>query len=1440
MFVRNQTAEASRAVALRRAMFTAAVGAACATLAGASARADTVHRYSFNTPGQAEDTGTMAGGTDGTIVNGATVSGGQLNTAGGGSGAASTAPGVTLSPIDALDVGSGDFSIESYFTRGAAALNNYSTLFSFSAGNTNNYINSTPGRGDGGAVGVSFKQVGVNGGAELVLRGPVLAAGSTHVLATSFNSASGTATLYIDGVSVNQSRVGQLTGLNFSNLGAKDGINNNSPFGDPGLIGSTNEFRLDNNALTATQAVMNFYAGPDNTGTALVVNNGTASGDYNDGTTYSQGTPTAGQYVIINNTKTLSAGTGAAGLLGVNSTGTLNVNGGTLTTATNLDLTAGATVNLNGGILNVRGITADGDNLAANTSAHTVNLNGGTLQAGGQIFAGASNITYNVATASTIDTNGNSFTLGGQFTGTGAINKIGAGTFTFAGTDTGYTGRINLNAGTLGLALPSLTGVNTFSSPIAFDSNNLGTAGLVLNVDQTVATNLTSTLTLGQPTAATSYAFVGGAGTNQNLNFTGKITGGNANTTLLYGGNFKLDVPTSDYAGNTQINGGTSVALAGPASFGGANRALIFNGGGIEPQTATSLTGANRFVAPVTVTANSAIYFNGVFNLEDAGSITGTLASGASVSDIQKTGAGTLTLSGTDTNIRNVVLNGTGGTAATPRIVQFASNFTGANPSTDNVATGVGTRGGIVDDGQGGNNDVQFVDLTNNVTVSNLVLASKGRSLAASPLVAGIVLNSSSGNNTFGGGLEIVNGGGGQRVNVAGGSNLTVGGIVNNNFAASNRAYELTGAGNGTFTGTLLDGTQYNATTQAASQLSLTMIGETTGTATTGNGTWSINSTGNTLSGGINVINGGFFVNGSTTSTSTAASNVVGVYGGSLGGVGSIAQPTTVYAAGATGPGNFLSLNPASTTSTALGGTLSPGNATTPIGTLTFGKTVAINGTLAEQYDGTGAGSADDIAVAGALTLGSGSALNLSNLNAPANNSVYVLANYGSLSGTFGTVTGVPTGYALNYVYKGNEIALVAPPLYFTGSSSGSLNTAGNYSTDLAGANVATTTPVGGTDVFFASTNGNAANLAAATLASNLTVNSVTFGTGATAANPVTISGSGTLTINAGVGGNPAGTGIVVQSGAAAVTINANVALAASQSWTNNSANTFTVGGGVNLGANTLTLAGTGRQTISGTVTGTGGLVATDTGTLVLSGANTYTGGTTISAGTRRADNATSALGTGLTQVNGGTLAGGTKAAPGATGGNVTVNAGGTLTAGTGATPGDTLGTLGVATLNANGGQYTVKLDGANSSSGALKSGTAGANASDLLTLSGLTTNGASSLTINPVPLTSGANVFTSATPGTTYSFVIADDTASKTAFDGLINQASRSAIVVNNTNPAGRFALSTLFDGNTGEDLLLDFTTTAAPEPTSLLLAGIAAAPLALGRRRRRAAVAV
>ena len=83
-------------------------------------------------------------------------------------------------------------------------------------------------------------------------------------------------------------------------------------------------------------------------------------------------------------------------------------------------------------------------------------------------------------------------------------------------------------------------------------------------------------------------------------------------------------------------------------------------------------------------------------------------------------------------------------------------------------------------------------------------------------------------------------------------------------------------------------------------------------------------------------------------------------------------------------------------------------------------------------------------------------------------------------------------------------------------------------------------------------------------------------------------------------------------------TINHALALNALQMWSAQSG-ALTIGGSVSLGANTLTFnAATGTSTISGAISGTGGLLKIGNETLTLGGAgnNTYGGATTVNAGT--------------------------------------------------------------------------------------------------------------------------------------------------------------------------------------------------------------------------------
>jgi hypothetical protein len=126
---------------------------------------------------------------------------------------------------------------------------------------------------------------------------------------------------------------------------------------------------------------------------------------------------------------------------------------------------------------------------------------------------------------------------------------------------------------------------------------------------------------------------------------------------------------------------------------------------------------------------------------------------------------------------------------------------------------------------------------------------------------------------------------------------------------------------------------------------------------------------------------------------------------------------------------------------------------------------------------------------------------------------------------------------------------------------------------------------------------------------------------GAYAINSLTFTGSGIdstsgATIAPGTGGSLSVLGgITVASGAASPTISAPVTLVEPQTWTVATGSTLNISGAVAFGTNTLTTSGAGNVSISGAITGTGGLTQSSTGTTTLANGAGYSGTTTIVTG---------------------------------------------------------------------------------------------------------------------------------------------------------------------------------------------------------------------------------
>jgi autotransporter-associated beta strand protein len=383
----------------------------------------------------------------------------------------------------------------------------------------------------------------------------------------------------------------------------------------------------------------------------------------------------------------------------------------------------------------------------------------------------------------------------------------------------------------------------------------------------------------------------------------------------------------------------------------------------------------------VTVSATAGTY---TFNSSAGNQITGTTG-------LSKSGAGTLVLAGPNAYSGTTAL--TAGTLRAGDNAAFGTGTLALNGGTlsSDGATARSFSNAVVVGG-----DVTLGDgtATGALTFSggvNLGGATRTLTTVAETTLSGVVSNGGltkagvgtltlTGSNTYAGGTTVS---AGHLVIGDGGTTGSVtGNIVNNSVLWFKRSDAVTYAGVISGTGSLYK--------SSAGTLTLTSNSTFTGDTHVNDGTLALSGAGS-IAGSDSI----YVENGATLDVSAVTGGWQLGSGQTLVGGGTIVGPATA----------------------AVGSTVRPAGESTSILTATGGFTllglldIDVNGSFISMLD----------ASAGGLTLGG--SVNFNTLAAPTGNLVF--ATYQSLAGTFGSITGLPTGYSIDYAYLGNQIALV-------------------------------------------------------------------------------------------------------------------------------------------------------------------------------------------------------------------------------------------------------------------------------------------------------------------------------------------------------------------------------------------------------------------------------
>ena len=900
----------------------------------------------------------------------------------------------------------------------------------------------------------------------------------------------------------------------------------------------------------------------------------TGSNKYTGGTTFSAGTVkisdietttnlgTGGLTFnggILQTTATLSS----SRLIAMTGAGTINTDGGTITTLSGVISGAGALTK-----------SGTGDLVLSGTNTYA----GGTTVSAGKLKGTTTSIQGDVANNSQLEFNqGGDDTYAGVISGSGLLIKDGAGTVTLSGTNT-YAGVTTISNGTVSVADVD---ANLGAGLLTFNGGTLQTTA-TLSSSRLVAMTGAGTINTDVGTTTTLSGVISGAGA---------LTKSGTGDLVLSG--------TNTYAGGTTFSAGTVTISDIDTTTNLGAGLLTFNGGTLQTTATLSssrliaMTGAGTINTDVGTTTTLSGVISGAGALTKSGtgdlvlSGTNTYAGGTTFS------AGTVTISDIDTttNLGSGGLTFNGGTLQTTATLSSSRLIAMTGAGTINTDVGTTTTLSGVISGAGA--------LTKSGT-GDLVLSGANTYAGGTTFSAGTVkisdidttTNLGSGGLTFNGGTlqttatlsssRLIAMTGAGTINTDVGTTTTLSGVISGAGALTKSGTgDLVLSGANTYAG----GTTFSAGTVKISDIDTTTnLGS--GGLTFNGGT--LQTTATLSSSRLIAMTGAGTINTDAGTTTTLSGVISGAGALTKSGTGDLVlSGTNTYAGGTT-----VSAGKLQGTTTSLQGNITNNSVLAFDQSTTGTYTGIISGSGSVQKSGTGTAI-----ITGSNTYSGGTTFSAGTVKI---SDIDTKLGTGGLTfngGTLQTTATLSSSRLIAMQGAGTLNTDVGTTTTLSGaiSGTGALTKDGTGDLVLSGTNSYT----GGTTISAGTLQGTTTSLQG-----NITNNSVlAFDQSTTGTYTDIISGSGSV--------QKSGTGTAIITGSNTYTGGTTISAGTLQGTTTSLQGNIT-------NNSVLAFDQSIHGTYTGIISGSGSVQKSEVGTTTITGSNTYSGGTTIFAGTLR------------------------------------------------------------------------------------------------------------------------------------------------------------------------------------------------------------------------------